>query len=745
MTTRTKTMNKQDDIEVVTVAPTRRRATRKAAGKNPVSRADKNNAAGRKSSATSGNNDRIKRTAGSGGKNSVKSTSVKDVDRNADKKTLRQPVRTDKKKDTGKKKDSAISVMDSTVPSDVSISAGGDDRKNMIGSGDNVKSVDNVVNIDDNIDDEFGEDEKTLVTTPVVSGNAITAPIVVNIGMAGSDDDYADDNAILGDEQDEMDGNGAMTFPSFPASTSTEFHFQKSLYTNEEFKKKDIGFRVGAILSDGQWYTADKIRLWAKEHDLDEIQPILDEMIHDDAAILGPNGVSYRMSLKQMEEWRHKNGMAMDAQPIPKLIYPRVFGHGANRMTEVEMFECAPLHQVSILTFMLKDPSKIDDIKRDLGYLGKFKEMPGAPGKYQLYSLSNSVTKKVMLRWELDHGKEGSVFVKGRFTSNNSSRRREIVEMNSDAVNGFISFYTQFAKYLVPSVKRTLNVYIAGGMGSGAVTESRETVLEGDKVISEWILSLMQSYDEQRCTPFSYILQVQLPRKSYDYSSKKIGIELNKFQIEKNRAIKRLNAAVKNAALNAAKTSKDMIEDTTENMIEADASLSDIASDVSSAITTIAGSVEEKRDKVKKIVRDVKEGQRFDNETIFKEIRKGDSDLKGITLEEYEDMDASLKTWQKSYSTKSLDWSETGEEKMFKQSSANNSFLEDIERRSEVHHAVILAAMRTGDVESEELIFNALASDSIASAMMSGKINGVTDGFRDALAQCLAEVRHKTL
>ena len=306
-------------------------------------------------------------------------------------------------------------------------------------------------------------------------------------------------------------------------------------------------------------------------------------------------------------------------------------------------------------------------------------------------------------------------------------------------MNEFIRFYTQFSKYLVPSVKKTLNVYIAGGMGSGAVTESRETVTEGDNVISEWILSLIQSYDETHCVPFSYSVMMALPRKSYEYSSQMIGMELNKFQIEKNRAIKRLNVAVKNAALNAAKTSKDLIEDTMESMIDDD-TLNDVASDVTSHISTIAGNVEEKRDKIKKLVSDVA-GQRFDNKTIFKEIKKGDSDLKGITLEEYEDMDASLKTWQKSYSTKTLDWSETGEEKRFKQSPINNDFLESIERRSEIHHAIILAAMRTGDIESEELIFNALASESIASAMMSGKINGVTDNFRDALAQCLAEVR----
>ena len=264
------------------------------------------------------------------------------------------------------------------------------------------------------------------------------------------------------------------------------------MYTNEEFKQLNVRYRVGAILSDGQWYTADKIRMCCHEPDLREIQPIIDDMVHNNQVIPGGNGVSYRMSLAQMKAWRKANGISMEDQPIPKLIYPRVFGSGSREMTEIEMFERAPLHQVSILTFMLHDPSRIDDIRRDFGYLGKFKPM-SVPGKFQLYALSNSVTKNMLLSWEASHGGEGSVFVKGKFNSNNSSRRRELAEMDKDVVNDFIIFYIQFAKYLVPSIKKTFNVYIGGKIGSNNSYESRETITEGDEVIMQWLFALIQT------------------------------------------------------------------------------------------------------------------------------------------------------------------------------------------------------------------------------------------------------------
>lgn len=463
---------------------------------------------------------------------------------------------------------------------------------------------------------------------------------------------------------------------------ATVYRKQKALYTNEEFKQLDLTYRVCAILSDGQWYTADKIRQYSREKESDEILSILADLVRNDQAIKSKNGMSYRMSLKQMTTWRAANSMSMDAQPIPKLIYPRIFGKGKNMMTEVELFNSAPLHQVSILTFMLKDPTMIGALKKDLGYLGKFKET-NVPGKYKLYALSNKITKKKLLNWESSHG--NNVFVPGKFNSNNSSRRRELVELDHTTVNDLIMFYVQFSKYLVPAVRKTFNVYLNGNFTASSMgNDSPDTVSEGDSVIMQWLLTLIQTYDESRCVPFSYSIVMLFPRRAYDYSSKILGEDLNKFQLEKNRAIKRINSAYKaNGSYNSMR--------------------------------------------------------KIDDKVIWSNMKKQGG--LSISMQEYEDLNLSLRSWQKSYSQDSLEWSETGEPKGLAREHHDASFIDDIARRSDIHHAIILAAEETGDWRSEVIIFNALGNDTIASAMMSGKMDMIPDDFKIALAKSLSDVR----
>ena len=178
---------------------------------------------------------------------------------------------------------------------------------------------------------------------------------------------------------------------------------------------------------------------------------------------------------------------------------------------------------------------------------------------------------------------------------------------------------------------------------------------------------------------------MQFPRKIYDYSSRVIGDDLNRFQLEKNRAIKRL------------KTDNDKSEP----------------------------------------------DRHLNDRSILREMNKN-GDTKR-TMREYEDLNLSLKTWQKSYSPQSLEWSETGEEKKFTRGPVSMDFIRDIERRSNIHHAIILTAIDTGDWYSEEAILSALVDDSIASAMISGKMNSISDEFKDALERNLYEVNRNSI
>lgn len=462
---------------------------------------------------------------------------------------------------------------------------------------------------------------------------------------------------------------------------------ERAVWTNEQFSQLELPFRVGAILSDGQWYTSDKIRLYAKEKTAREINVILADMVDRGEIIKSDNGVSYRMSLAQLRTWRKKNGLDMDAQVIPKLLYPRIFGDGDNQMTEVEMFLSVPLKPVGILTFRLFDDSKIDDLRSKLGYLGVFKPTDDE-GKYKLFSLSNKSNKAELLKYEESHG--GHIFVPGKFNANNTSKRRETIEFDQTALSEFVDFYVNFSKVLVPATKKTFDVYIGAGPGDTGMRRNKDTVNEGDSIIMQWILELVQTYNESRCVPFSVAVMKTLPMKIYDYSSSMLGEDLNKFQLEKNRSIKRLNEERKK---NGTLTSKYIDDDV-------------IINDMS------------------------------------------DSGY-SIDRKQYREFNSVLKTWQKSHSTQQLDWDETGEEKKFKDSKmqsetsvpdafSNTSTIEDLKRRSDVQTAVIEASMESGDWKSGVTMLRLLADSSLADIIMKGDDDIVTDEYKTYLASSLS-------
>lgn len=466
-----------------------------------------------------------------------------------------------------------------------------------------------------------------------------------------------------------------------------KYRKERALWTNDEFSQMTLPFKVGAILSDGQWYTDDKIRLYAKEKTVDGVDAILDTMLKDGRIIRSDNGVSYRMSLDQLRQWRRENGISIDAQIIPKLLYPRIFGEGSHQMTEVEMFLSVPLHPVGILTFRLYDDSRIDDLRSDLGYLGLFKPTK-EEGKYKLFALSNKSNKAELLKYEDSHG--GHIFVPGKFNSNNTSKRRETIEFDQTALSEFVSFYVEFSKVLVPSMVKTFDVYLGSGPGDTGMRRSKDTIAEGNSVILQWILELVQTYNESRCVPFSAAAMATLPKKGYDFASSVLGDEVNKFQLEKNRSIKRLNEVRKK---NGTLSSKYIDDDV--------------------------------------IVEDM-------NESGY-----------AITGRKYRELDNVLKTWQKSHSNQQLDWEETGEEKKFKNSASqssnvvsdafsNSEVMEDLERRSDVQSAVVNASTDSGDWKSGVTMLRLLADSSLANVIMGSNDDIVTDNYKDSLAVSLS-------
>lgn len=461
----------------------------------------------------------------------------------------------------------------------------------------------------------------------------------------------------------------------------TKYGKTRAMWTNEEFKQLTLEFRVAAVMSDGQFYTADKVRTMCMEKPEVSVKPYLDAMVSRGELTKHSNGVSYYMTLKQMWDWRDKNDVPRDAQIIPRIVAPRVFGAAGSEETENEMFLNAPLHQLGTVSFTLVDPFMLDDLRCQLGWMGKFKVEGDEGRRCKLYCLSATTARQRLLRFEEEHG--GNVFAPGKCTSHNRSMRRELCEIDHEAMSELTAYYIPFSKILVPYIVKTFDTYMGSGPGNkNDKTKDPDVQAEGDTIIMGWIVSLIQRYNAESGFPFSAYLKSSLPNMVYDYSATQIGSKENKFQIEKNRAIKRLNEAN----------------------------------------GTPSASVY------------------YSPETIRKDMAKHDYRL---TREQYKEYDSTLDSWRKARKpTASLDWDD-GEEKKFgagydpaqHDDPFDDKLVEQLESASRVQRAILVAGSKTGEQLSSVRTLRLLTdSRSLAAILMSGVGLDLSDEFKDTLA-----------
>lgn len=467
---------------------------------------------------------------------------------------------------------------------------------------------------------------------------------------------------------------------------SVDYTAGKVMWENNEFKELPIDFRVGAIVSDGQYYTADKVRILCQEKPGFTVKPILEEMVSRGELVAHPNGVTFYMTLEQLKAWRAAHGLPLTARPIRRIVAPRIFGTGEHQCTENELFLRAPLHQVGTVTFRLVDPYVLTELTSQLGWMGEFKMETEDRGK--LYCLSAAAARQRLLKFEEEQG--GRVFWPGRVSSHNVSMRRELCELDRPAVMDLVQYYTKFSRKLVPYINKTFDAYM--GVGPGATGKSisadakADLAAESDTIVMSWIMKLVQQYDESSGIPFSVYLQQVIPRFVYDYSGKQVGQEVNRFQIEKNKAIKRLNKATGNPQASVFYSSETIRRDMAENGFR-------------------------------------------------------------ITREEYLACDSSLDSWRKMRKpSMGLSW-EDGEEKQIgasydpavKKDPFDPEAIADLERRHRVQAAILTAGMEAGEYVASVKTMRLLSdSRSLAALLMSGESIDLPAGFKDSLALALS-------
>ena len=461
-----------------------------------------------------------------------------------------------------------------------------------------------------------------------------------------------------------------------------DFHWTVPLWDAKEFKNFDIRFKVPAILSDGQWYTPDKIRKFIGESE-DDVLDVINAMMEAGVDIIrNDSGNSYRMSFSALERWRNEHDIGMDRQLIPTILYPRIVSYGGKSYTEPEIFDMVPLHRFGQVRFTLMHSDDINGIMDALYKFGRFSQ-DNTPEKWRLTCLAGDMGKKLLEEYEEAAGGYGSIFDEhGRPNVYNTGMQRDINEFKPGLIEPIIRFYQTFKTtsstgesrpaILQPSAYRTLKVYADDGDGEDGVVSQ----------MNKWIITAIQHYDEKKGIPFAAYLGLIANNRVNDLAANAVGRTLSKFQNRKARAVKNLNKE------------------------HEDAHVWYSGDDIRNAM-----------------VRD-------DPEYV-------------LTEAEYIDLDTQLKTWQQTRHTTNLQWDESGEEKKTDEFEMQNQIkqLSDDSRDasfSRIQHAVIHAGVVANTPKDARLMMAMLRhSSSLGAALLSNLSTELTDEYREALANAL--------
>jgi hypothetical protein len=461
-----------------------------------------------------------------------------------------------------------------------------------------------------------------------------------------------------------------------------DFHWTVPLWDAKEFKGFDARFKVPAIMTDGQWYTPDKIRKFSGEDD-ETVIDIINSMISDGVEIIRNDaGGSYRMSYAALSKWRNDNGIGMDKQLIPTILYPRIIKYGGKHYTEPEVFDMVPLHRFGQVRFTLIHSDDIHDMSSSMYRFGRFSQ-DNSPEKWRLTCLAGDMGKKLLEDYEESHGGYGSVFDEhGRPNVYNTGTQRDISEFKPGLIEPIIRFYQTFKTtsssgeprpaILQPSAYKTLKVYADDGDGENGVISQ----------MNKWIITAIQHYDEKKGIPFAAYLGLIANNRVNDLATNAIGRTLSKFQNRKARAIKNLNKKNPDA------------------------------------------------------------GIWYSRGDIIDAIASNDPDYV-LTDTEYIDLDTQLKTWQQTRHTTNLQWDESGEEKQTGSFDMENqiSQLSDTSRDaslSRIQHAVIHAGVESGKPVDTRLMLEMLRhSSGLGAALLSNLSTELSEQYRESLAQSL--------
>lgn len=292
-------------------------------------------------------------------------------------------------------------------------------------------------------------------------------------------------------------------------------------YTKKEFLALDPDFKIGAIISDGMWYSFTKWRDMAGVTE-EQLSKWIEERLSTGELIQSDTGAkSYRFPLSSMRKWYKDHGLDIEKDQLLSFVFPpRIW----DNKSETEGFLSAPLRKIGIVSFNCSSDIA-EDIKKDLLGIARVREAD--PGKYKAYCLNASYVKKIVEDSFRRHGKEPD-----KVYSLAVAKRREMVDFSPEFAKGLVFFYKEFGKSLVKNEMETIKIFLKD-------KDEQETQ------ILLWVLQAIEKFDESASVPFSGYFNTVIHRWPYDLPSTFLGKELSNFQRNRSKALKSLQKRYK--------------------------------------------------------------------------------------------------------------------------------------------------------------------------------------------------------
>ena len=372
-------------------------------------------------------------------------------------------------------------------------------------------------------------------------------------------------------------------------------------FTKKEYLAQDEDFRIGAVISDGMWYSASKWRKIAKVSE-EKINEWISKHLADGSLVQSSTGAkSYRFPLSSIEDWYEEHGFTIGEQIVEFLFPARVW----DGVTEAEGFLDSPLREVGIVTFEC-DPSIAPKIIASLRGHARVREfMPNIYKAYGLDSVTiknkvNEIFSKYRLPCKIMYSKcqkdalgdsvivlkcASNVFaeIEHELTVSQIEFSSKVLKPGDDnksgtflialsdvdaydpVLKGIEKLFEKYEPRLVgklyarPAAKRRELVDFTTAFSEGLVDFYRvfakslvkshmETIKiflpdsddqETQMVI--WVIDAIEKFDESASVPFSGYLNAVLNRWPYDLPNHHLGGELSKFQSDKAKIVKQLS------------------------------------------------------------------------------------------------------------------------------------------------------------------------------------------------------------